>query len=126
MKRNLNDVSYTGYDEIGNELKKLAGLNPDLTKFEVIAHSSTQKEVHQLMITEPAETEGNDGKVHIGLIGGLNGNEPVGVELILRMARHLLEGISVLLFLYRYAVYFNYKCEYDNSKFTYMWYRILI
>ena len=34
----------------------------------------------------------HDGKLHVMLIGALNGDEPIGTEVLIRLARHLAKG----------------------------------
>ena len=36
--------------------------------------------------------DSEEGKIHIGLIGGIFASQPVGREILLRLARHILKG----------------------------------
>ena len=51
--------------------------------------------VTQIEITHDITSGNHDHKLHVLLLGGLRGDEPIGSELLVRLARHLVIGIKL-------------------------------
>ena len=94
---NINDNIAAGYydvDDIGPLFKKIKQSHSGLVEIFTLGDTTSGKPIHGAIITSQpaADAQEEDGKVRVAMFGGLNGDEPVGTELLLRFYRHLAEG----------------------------------
>ncbi len=62
---------------------------PDLARVWKIGNSGNSQHIYQIVITSNDQNE----KLNVLLIGALRGDEPLGPEVLTRLARHLLVGV---------------------------------
>ena len=73
------------------ELELVAKKYPDLATFQLVGGSTNQDAPFEIELH--ASTNSNTTyKAHVLLIGALNGDEPMGSEMLMRLVRHLVSG----------------------------------
>ncbi|XP_013414480.1 carboxypeptidase D [Lingula anatina] len=86
IAKNL-EQTYKTQEQIKEELIQMAKDNPTFVKYRSLGKTGEGNDMASLELGQPS------GSVaHVGVFGGLFGDEPVGGEIILRLARHMIEG----------------------------------
>lgn len=88
---NMAQTKYFSNDDLQTEFKHLAKTYPSFTQYST-EYMTRQGKTLILFSMSGSGFDYNNVKPHILLIGGLNGDEPVGTEILLRLARHLTTG----------------------------------
>ena len=83
--------SYSTNIAIQTELKHLAEVNLEIMEYTVIHKTNEGYAVPLVHLTKELKMHELD-KPHVLLIGGLHGDDPVTVEMLLRFIRHILQG----------------------------------
>jgi hypothetical protein len=91
IKKNLKD-SYLSNSEIEEEIANMENEYPNLA--EVFMNEADWSNVISVLLLKD-DNLGSDPKVNICLFGGLYGSQPIGRELLIRLARHLAQGHKV-------------------------------
>ena len=80
-------------------MQNITTTNPGLVFSSTAFTTSKEAPVYKFEINPPMKSHRE--KVNVLLIGGLNGDEPIGTQMLMRLMRHLVEGkhIKTLLFL---------------------------
>lgn len=91
----VNDAYLTN-QEINNELRTLSLNNAKIMEYSLL-YTTTQGNAIPLVHIATNLTNHEHHKPHIALIGGSNGDEPIGTEILLRLIRHLLTGKEMVL-----------------------------
>uniref|UniRef100_A0A2C9JLP4 Peptidase M14 domain-containing protein n=1 Tax=Biomphalaria glabrata TaxID=6526 RepID=A0A2C9JLP4_BIOGL len=106
IKENMKADTYMNLNEIDKELMALASKNPMVAQFEYFGDVSTVGKIPMLHLsknvslpvhlsqTDDGSSHTEENKPHILLIGGLDGDSPVGRELLVRLSRHLVAGFN--------------------------------
>ncbi|KAK6642191.1 hypothetical protein RUM44_013914 [Polyplax serrata] len=81
---------YLSQFDLDRELAALELANPSSTEF-LYRNNFINSNLHSLRVTNQIGSP-NEDKFHILLIGGLYANEPVGREMLVRFARHMVYG----------------------------------
>ncbi|XP_043268241.1 carboxypeptidase D-like [Venturia canescens] len=81
---------YLQNSELNARLSELENRNPETAEFKA-GDSLISMAIHSLKVTHSMGAP-EEKKFHIALIGGLYASQPIGREMILRMATHLLTG----------------------------------
>ncbi|CAL1533608.1 unnamed protein product, partial [Lymnaea stagnalis] len=92
---NMKSDQYMSSTAIVEEFTKLASINPLLAQMEHL--SGTDQEIpilHLFSVSTPAHLTQLDNRPHVLLIGGLDGDSPIGAEILIRLARHLITGYN--------------------------------
>ena len=66
---------------------------PDSMQLDVIGQKELDEPLHVLKVSSGIKGDSLDGKVHMALIGGLRGDEPIGGEILMRFIMHLAKGV---------------------------------
>lgn len=90
--KNMFAESYLSLSEIRNELQDLAAVNNDIMKYNEIQDVSLEPVLLEVHLTALKKIPVDLPKPHVALIANLNGDEPVSVEILIRLIRHLLVG----------------------------------
>ena len=86
-------TSYMTSQRIQEYLRDVESSLPYDTRLTTFGKSSAGSDIYSLEVTSGlGESEVGKPKVHVALIGALNGDEPVGTEVLIRFVRHLVEG----------------------------------
>ncbi|XP_078047171.1 carboxypeptidase D svr [Augochlora pura] len=89
---NLQNVYLTNA-ELNARFSELESHQPNTAEFEA-GSSLVNMAIHSLKITHDMGAP-EENKFHIGLIGGLFASQPVGREILLRLATHILMGNQI-------------------------------
>ncbi|XP_034196331.2 carboxypeptidase D svr isoform X1 [Osmia lignaria lignaria] len=89
---NLQNV-YLKNAELSARLSQLESHQPNVAEFQA-GESLVSMAIHSLKITHNMGGP-EENKFHIGLIGGLFASQPVGREMLLRLATHILMGNQI-------------------------------
>ncbi|KAK6192240.1 hypothetical protein SNE40_003744 [Patella caerulea] len=93
IKENMESTKYLTLVKIEEESKKLASLNPGFVKYESLAMTRKGVSMSMIHLSKSLDVH-DDHKPHILLIGGMNGDDSVGGEMLMRLVRHLVAGTS--------------------------------
>jgi len=97
---NINEnirKEYMTNQQIQEELRNLAVLNSDIMEYKIIHKTQSGWAVPMIHLSQQL-TNHDEDKPHILLIGGLHGDDPVTIEMIMRLIRHLLQGVYIVPF----------------------------
>ncbi|NP_001191551.1 carboxypeptidase D precursor [Aplysia californica] len=101
IKENMRGHAYMSPHAIVETLGYLARTNPSVAAYEVLAESSDQENLPMLHLTKELGSPGGgsdglhrDDRPHVLLVAGINGDAPVGSEVLVRLARHLITGFN--------------------------------
>ncbi|XP_060595456.1 carboxypeptidase D-like isoform X2 [Ruditapes philippinarum] len=83
--------TYSTNINIQTELRHLADVNLEIMEYTVIHQTNEGYAVPLVHLSKQLKNHEHD-KPHVLLIGGLHGDDPVTVEMLLRFIRHLLQG----------------------------------
>ncbi|XP_053976263.1 carboxypeptidase D-like [Hylaeus volcanicus] len=89
LRANLQNV-YLKNPELSARFSQLENHQPNIAEFQA-GDSLVSMAIHSLKITHNMGAP-EENKLHIGLIGGLFASQPVGREILLRLATHILMG----------------------------------
>ncbi|XP_076629152.1 carboxypeptidase D svr [Colletes latitarsis] len=89
---NLQNV-YLKNAELNARFSQLENHQPNVAEFQA-GESLASMAIHSLKITHDMGAP-EENKFHIGLIGGLFASQPVGREILLRLATHILMGNQI-------------------------------
>lgn len=81
---------YLSNDEMRSEMAELENAFPDL--IEVMMNEAYWSTEVPAIFMRSNEDQGNDEKINLALFGSLYGSQPLGRELLIRLARHLGYG----------------------------------
>ena len=77
------------------ELKDLASQHSEIAGVEPIGSTTRNRDILQIQLSTDMGTEtstSSQPKPHVVLLGGLEGDEPLGTEILMRLIRHLITG----------------------------------
>ncbi|XP_053375782.1 carboxypeptidase D-like [Mercenaria mercenaria] len=83
--------AYSKNIDIQTELRQLADVNSEIMEYTVIHKTGEGLVVPAVHLTKNLHLHEQD-KPHALLIGGLHGDDPVTVEMLMRLIRHILQG----------------------------------
>lgn len=89
IKENL-EATYLTNDQLKAAMADLENLYPDLVEVKM-NEAQWNTHVPAILMHSGSERE-NDEKINIGLFGSVYGSQPLGRELLIRLARHLAKG----------------------------------
>ncbi|XP_023245704.1 carboxypeptidase D [Copidosoma floridanum] len=89
LRANLKN-GYLKNSELSESFKQLEVDKPDVAEFKA-DDSPISSLIHSFKITHNMG-DSEESKIHIGLIGGIFASQPIGREILLRFARHILMG----------------------------------
>ena len=75
------------------ELQRVGSKYPSLATFKTIDGSTNQNVPFEIELNNPTDDD-SAYKTHVLLIGALNGDEPVGAEMLMRLVRHTVKGTA--------------------------------
>ena len=91
IHQNLNQQShYQSPLEIMQELTAIANSQGDIVKINVLGSTSKGHEI--LVVDMSADFVDEHERMHVLLLGGINGDEMVGPEMLMRFIRHMVKG----------------------------------
>ncbi|WAR01286.1 CBPD-like protein [Mya arenaria] len=90
IKENV-DKKYLNNQEIQDELRMLAVPNSEIMEYKII-HKTPAGWAVPLVHLSKQLTNHDEDKPHLLLIGGLHGDDPVTIEMLMRLIRHILQG----------------------------------
>ncbi|RUS78696.1 hypothetical protein EGW08_013551, partial [Elysia chlorotica] len=93
IKENMRAGSFMSVHAVEEAIGYLARMHPTFTRYERLTMDSTNKTIPMLHLSETL-TEHEEEKPHVLLLGGLEGDSPVGTEMLVRLARHLITGFN--------------------------------
>ncbi|XP_071094185.1 carboxypeptidase D-like [Haliotis cracherodii] len=93
IPENLESMSYLTTHGIQEEVNQLARLNPAFVTADTLHMNRKGKSVAAIHMSSDTDQH-EENKAHVLLIGGLNGDDPVSTELLMRLARHLIKGYN--------------------------------
>ncbi|KAH3886675.1 hypothetical protein DPMN_010688, partial [Dreissena polymorpha] len=82
---------YLTNQEIQDELRHLSVVNSEVMEYQILSKTTSGMVVPLVHITKDLKDHAAD-KPHTLFIGGLHGDDPVTVEMAMRLIRHLLQG----------------------------------
>ncbi|CAH1802479.1 unnamed protein product [Owenia fusiformis] len=88
ISANIATDAYT--TDIDYQLNSLAKSHPDIGKYSSLGRTFEGHSIGHLQVS--GITSGN--VPHVALLAGLNGDDPIGTEVLVRFARHLFEGYA--------------------------------
>ncbi len=91
IEENLSDVPMTTND-VHKLLSSLAQDFPDVISKSSVGKTEDGYDIEQIVITNEASEKTPEQKMRVALIGGLNGDEPIGMEILARFLRHITQG----------------------------------
>jgi carboxypeptidase D len=89
---NLADDKYLSNLELHKNIAALGQANSDIVRVYANVAPDGQRALHFMILADENGEFNSSVRAQIALIGGLRGDEPIGRELLLRLARHLIEG----------------------------------
>ena len=89
IKENLQE-SYLGKDTINGVMGDVAETFKDIAVYKYLGDSTERSQIVSLEMTSVSPD--SRPRPRVALIGGLNGDEPLGAEMIIRLARHISTG----------------------------------
>ncbi|KAJ8675417.1 hypothetical protein QAD02_011203 [Eretmocerus hayati] len=87
---NLDDKGYHNSEELKQSFEYLERQQPKETLFQA-DDSPVSFAIHSFKVTHYIG-DNDETKIHIGLMGGLFASQPIGREILLRFARHVVAG----------------------------------
>ena len=89
-------TTYMTPQRIHEYLRDIESSLPYDTRLTTFGKSQAGSDIYSLEVSSGlGESEVGKPKVHVALIGALNGDEPVGTEVSIRFVRHLVEGEAI-------------------------------
>ena len=67
-----------------------------MAHFDKLGKTGNSQDIFQIHISHEIKDGDHDKKLHVLLIGALRGDEPLGTEVLIRFARHLVKGENSL------------------------------
>ena len=61
-----------------------------------LGKTGNSQDIFQIHISHLIKDGDHDKKLHVLLIGALRGDEPIGTEVLIRFARHLVKGEKII------------------------------
>ncbi|GFR88437.1 carboxypeptidase D, partial [Elysia marginata] len=95
IKENMRADTFMSPHAVEATIGYLARMQPTFTRYERLAMDATNKTIPMIHLSESL-TQHEKDKPHVLLLGGLNGDSPVGTEVLVRLARHLITGYNHL------------------------------
>ena len=91
LSKNL-EAKYLNNDEMRSAMAELENSYPDLVEV-LMNEAQWNTEVPAIFLRkEDKAAIDDDGKINIALFGSIYGSQPLGREMLIRLARHLCEG----------------------------------
>ena len=90
--KNMFAESYLLLPQIRKELQDLTAVNNDIMTYNEIQDVPSEPILMEVHLTARKKTPVSQLKHHVALIANINGDEPVTVEILIRLIRHLLVG----------------------------------
>ncbi|XP_065172246.1 carboxypeptidase D-like [Atheta coriaria] len=90
VTENLYKPKYHSNSELYSTMAALENRYPDAAEFEA-GDDYISMTIHSLKISDKIRAS-DEGKLHVAIIGNLFATQPVGRELVVNLARHLLQG----------------------------------
>lgn len=90
---NMAGTKYYSNQDLQEEFGKLAKTYPSISTIEM-GHISRQGKALLMCHMSASGFKHTDHKPHVLLLGGMNGDDPVGTEMLVRFARHLATGYT--------------------------------
>lgn len=85
--------SYESPTQLLSDLRQIGQDNPMLSHFSVIGSTSHKRKISVLELSENMDNKDSlGGRIRVLFVGGLKGSKPVGTDILLRFARHLVTG----------------------------------
>ncbi|BFZ18245.1 hypothetical protein BsWGS_21284 [Bradybaena similaris] len=100
ITENMQDNVYMSYHAIAESFGYLARTYSSFVKYEEMSKTVDERHVPVLHLSkdlgsmDEASVYHQNNKPHVLLIGDLNGDSPVGTEVLVRLARHLITGFN--------------------------------
>ncbi|XP_070205330.1 carboxypeptidase D-like [Littorina saxatilis] len=91
---NMAATKYMNNDDLQSTFTDLANKNPTISRLDS-SHMTRQGKTLVIYHLSGTGLDHNDHRPHVLLMAGLNGDDPVGTEMLVRLARHLTTGYSV-------------------------------
>ena len=66
--------------------------NPEVAHTDKLGKTGNSQDILQIHVSHQIKDGDHDKKLHVLLIGALRGDEPLGTEVLIRFARHLVKG----------------------------------
>lgn len=90
-------TSYMTSHQIYEFLHSISLTFPHDTRLTTFGKSQRGSDIYSLEVSSGLDALGvGNQRVHVVLIGAINGDEPVGTEVLIRFVRHLVEGELIL------------------------------
>ena len=90
-------TSYMTSHQIYAFLHSISLTFPHDTRLTTFGKSQRGSDIYSLEVSSGLDALGvGNQRVHVVLIGAINGDEPVGTEVLIRFVRHLVEGELIL------------------------------
>ncbi|CAH1233231.1 CPD [Branchiostoma lanceolatum] len=88
-----NDPSYSSNEELVAIVKKYSKEHQEIIRIEETSDNNViDVEIFGKLVRRRRDDDVTRVQPHVALIGGLNGDEPIGSEILIRLIRHLVEG----------------------------------
>lgn len=109
IKENVKKV-YTNNTLIQEELRQLAVVNKEIMEYSIIGKTKEGWSVPMIHLSKDLKNH-ELNEPHVLLIGGLHGDDPVTIEMVMRLIRHILQGmeISLLIMFVLWLLMFMYS-----------------
>ncbi|KAL4223757.1 hypothetical protein ACF0H5_017223 [Mactra antiquata] len=91
---NINEnvrKSYMNNAAIQDELRQLAVVNKEIMEYTIIHKTREGWVVPMVHLSKDLKSH-EENEPHVLLIGGLHGDDPVTIEMVMRLIRHILQG----------------------------------
>ena len=89
-------TSYMTAQQIHDYLRDVESSLPHDTRLSTFGKSQAGSDIYSLEVSSGLDApESGTPKVHVAIIGALNGDEPAGTEVSIRFIRHLVEGEAI-------------------------------
>ena len=69
--------------------------NPNVAHADRLGRTGNSQDIYEIHISHDITNSDHDDKLHVLLIGALKGDEPLGTEVLIRFARHLVVGMCL-------------------------------
>ncbi|XP_033351181.1 carboxypeptidase D-like [Bombus vosnesenskii] len=93
LMTNLDNIYLTNV-ELSDKFNQLENDQPNIAEFQAQGESLISVDIRSLKVTHNMGAP-EENKYHIGLIGGLFASQPIGREMLLRLATHILKGNQI-------------------------------
>ena len=113
IRKNIDGSSYLSFTQINEFLHEVANEYTSFARVNVIGYSSHGSQILELVLTNGMVTD-RTSQSQVVLISGLQGDNLVGTEMLVRLIRHILKGMQTYLllqfsFLYNFSAIFIFR-----------------